>query len=336
VTQGTWCQKCRKTTEHKVGAFLTEVFGTKCKDQPKTPCPDGQVLKLDWRVEVSPGRYVSIELDGEQHFKDCPYFRGSDLAVIQARDVYKMLFCLARGDFIVRISQSDVYRLEHTRPLLWRHDLRSAIENRPRPIQYVTYGRVGLWSHLDDELARWPIVPGVVEAWFGANSHRLKPDVPPPDSPAPGPGTEDGPVNDDEDVEAVRLALEQTMLVEDPAACNCGRTKGRGGRPHNPTCPVRLAYQAAAARLDEKRRLKMEATSAPPVVGAGRSQAGAMGMEVLDADQQECWTTQSLEILTLLKTVPDGCEEEAIKALSCDFDLPTSFLWALLELERSM
>jgi Zn finger protein HypA/HybF involved in hydrogenase expression len=341
VALGVWCPDCRDSTEQRVGAFLKDIYGTKCKDQPKAPCPDGQILKLDWRVEVSPGIYVSIELDGNQHFKDCPYFKNSNLAVIQARDVYKMLFCLARGDFIVRISQPDVYRLEHARPLQWRHDLQSAIEGRSSRIQYIEYGRSGSWSHLDTELAAWPVVPGVLEAWFGANSHRLKSDVPVPDPSAPGPETEDGPVNDD-DVEAVRLALEQTMLVDttgtDPAACNCGRPKGSGGRPHNRTCPASSANRAA--RLDEKRRLKAEAASAPHlVVGAGLSRAGhSMGTEAwhLDADQQECWTSHPLEILTLLKTVPAGCEDEAIVALSCDFDLPASFLWALLELERSM
>jgi hypothetical protein len=342
VTQGTWCQECRDTTEHKVGAFLREVYGTRCKDQPKAPCPDGQVLRLDWRIEVRPGIFVSIELDGEQHFKNCQYFRGTDLAVVRARDIYKMLFCLARGDFVIRISQPDAYRLEHTYPHQWRQDLWSAIENRPRPIQYITYGRVGLWSHLDEEVAGWPIMSGVVEAWFAANSHRLKSTVPHPDPSAAGPGSEDGGINDD-DVEATRLALERAVLVEageDPAACNCGRTKGRG-RPHNPTCPARLANQVAAARRAENRRQRMEALSSPPVFGTGRSLAGhghTMGTEVcpLDADQQEYWATLSIEILTFLKTVPDGLEEEAITILSCVFDLPESFLWELLELERSM
>jgi hypothetical protein len=346
VTLGTWCQECRETTEHKVGAFLREIYGTRCMDQPKAPCPDGQILKLDWRIEVRPGIFVSIELDGDQHFRNYPYFRGTDLATIQARDVYKMLFCLARGDFIVRISQLDVYRLEHIYPHQWRQDLWRAIENRPKLIQYIMYGRVGLWSHLDEELAVWPIIPGVVEAWYAANSHRLKSATLYPDPPAAKPGTEDGGVNDD-DVEAVRLALEQTMLVdttgEDPAACNCGRTKGRGGAPHKPTCPARLANQAAAARRAEKLRLRMEAVSASPIVGAGRSLAGlgfgqTMRMEVchLDADQQERWATLSIEILTLLKTVPADREYEAIMILSCIFDLPGSFLWALLELELSM
>jgi hypothetical protein len=112
VVGGTWCQKCRDTTEHKVGAFLKEAYGTRCKDQPKAPCPNGQVLKLDWRIEICPGIFVSIELDGGQHFGNCSYFRNSDLAVVRARDIYKMLFSLDRGDFIIRISQPDVYRLE--------------------------------------------------------------------------------------------------------------------------------------------------------------------------------------------------------------------------------
>jgi hypothetical protein len=87
----------------------------------------------------------------------------------------------------------------------------------------------------------------------------------------------------------------------------------------------------------------MEAMSVPPapVVGAGRTLARlgrTMGTGVcrLDEDQQERWATLSLEILTLLKTVPVGREDEAITVLSCVFDLPGSFLWALLELELSM
>jgi hypothetical protein len=178
ATNGTWCATCVNHTEMLVSDFLAETYGPACKSQVVIPRPYprslGRSWSVDWKV-VHAGRTVAIECDGDQHFKDVSYFGGgASLVSIQARDVYKMLYCLSHGEDFIRINQTDVLKEERKGLGFWKIMLKDAIERPGLRVQYLEAMPRNSWEDISTELGHWPYDrPGVVEAWVAQNGSRL-------------------------------------------------------------------------------------------------------------------------------------------------------------------
>jgi hypothetical protein len=288
-------------TEGLVGSFLKGRFGANCEEHPKIPAPTRRALALDWRI-FHAGRYFSIELDGNQHFKEVEFFGGAaTLEATKARDVYKMLYSLIRGDYFIRIHQLDVLTSDRMGSDSWKSILVQTIENPPSLINYLEKVQRDSWGHLRRELELWPPYVGLLDAWLAQNGNRL----------------EVAAAKDvaSEDVDIDNLASHMSGLDVSDA--------GTGVRQPNQYVP--------AHHVDDT----------PPVNGAGRLDRRCAHtnmmcnyldthVQKLDADSRIRWMIQCPNIMGLLADMPRGDDSKGVSALAQDNGYSKELIWAAL------
>jgi very-short-patch-repair endonuclease len=106
VACGRWCPDCKKKTEAKLFAWLTNHFKqfTIIRQKKFDWCRIKQKLSFDFFIKEL---NWLIELDGNQHFFQISNWTSHDIT--RGRDILKMNAALKNGLSVIRILQEDVY-----------------------------------------------------------------------------------------------------------------------------------------------------------------------------------------------------------------------------------
>jgi hypothetical protein len=109
IQQGHWCSCVRNKTEFHFKKFIIEFFPEVIHQfspewliNPKT----NHQLSYDFMIELD-DKFVIIEIDGLQHFRNVKHFSTS-CEKVRRRDVFKMMKALNNGYYLIRLHQDDV------------------------------------------------------------------------------------------------------------------------------------------------------------------------------------------------------------------------------------
>lgn len=111
IHTGYWCPGCKNRSEAKTGAFLREVW-PQCGSQLRYDwcrfSETNRVMPFDFGLE---DMKVLIELDGAQHFEQVSNWEAPER--VQAKDIEKMRYAVAKGYTVIHIYQVEVWEDEY-------------------------------------------------------------------------------------------------------------------------------------------------------------------------------------------------------------------------------
>lgn len=121
VSNGRWCNCTKNKTETILCNWLKEHYNI--IPQANFAWCKNDITNKRFRFDVSIDNEIIIELDGDQHIKDMPYWK-SKCADVQKRDIYKMNCANEHGYSVIRIRQMDIYENK----IDWRSELARCIK----------------------------------------------------------------------------------------------------------------------------------------------------------------------------------------------------------------